>query len=89
MQIVIDESLLKRAQKLSGLSDYKAVVEEALRVLIEKRQQINDVAGYLRTSDYAAFPRQKRHRQSACPGRYLGGMRVCMIESLCRFVLSR
>jgi hypothetical protein len=51
MQLAIDDSLLKRAQQLSGLSDYRAVVEEALRVLIEKRQQTNDVAGCL--SQYA------------------------------------
>jgi len=54
MQIAIDDSLLKRAQQLSGLSDYRAVVEEALRVLIEKRQQTNDVAGCL--SQYARRP---------------------------------
>ncbi len=54
MQVAIDDSLLERAQALSCLSDYRVVVEEALRALIEKRQQQLDVAGCL--SKYAHQP---------------------------------
>lgn len=54
MNIVIDDNLLERAQQISGLPDYRAVVEAALRALIEKQQKPTDVAGSL--SRYARRP---------------------------------
>ena len=37
--IVIDDELLRRARDLSGLPTKKAVVEEALRTLVQLREQ--------------------------------------------------
>lgn len=37
--IVIDDTLMERAKKTTGLPTKKAVVEEALRVLIRTKQQ--------------------------------------------------
>ncbi len=54
MQVVIDDNLMKTAQQLSGLSDCRTVIEESLRLFIEKQQQANDVAGSL--SHYARSP---------------------------------
>ena len=51
-QVTIDDNLLQRAQQASGLANYRAVVEEALRILIEKRT--HDVAGCLQ--QYAHRP---------------------------------
>lgn len=38
--IVIDDELMIQAQRLTGISTKKAVVEEALRLLIRIQQQI-------------------------------------------------
>lgn len=38
--IVIDEKLMTQAQNLTGITTKKAVVEEALRLLIRIQQQI-------------------------------------------------
>lgn len=39
--IVLNDALVKQAQKLSGLKTKKAVVEEGLRVLIRMHRQRN------------------------------------------------
>ena len=38
--IVIDDDLMTQAMEISGLSTKKAVVEEALKLLIQMRQQL-------------------------------------------------
>jgi Arc/MetJ family transcription regulator len=37
--IVIDENLIQRAKKLTGLTTKRAIVEEALKTLIRTREQ--------------------------------------------------
>jgi len=37
--IVIDDELMERAQKITGINTKRAVVEEALRTLIQMREQ--------------------------------------------------
>ena len=37
--IVLDDKLIRRAKKVTGLSTKRAVVEEALRVLVRLREQ--------------------------------------------------
>lgn len=54
MQITIDDSLVQRAQDLTGLSDVQSVIEESLRLLIEQRKPVQDVGGCL--SRYAHRP---------------------------------
>lgn len=54
MQITIDDHLVQRVQDLTGLSDVRSIVEESLRLLVEQRQPIEDVAGCL--SRYAHHP---------------------------------
>ena len=39
--IVIDDSLMKAAMELSGLTTKKAVVDEALRLFVKIKQQIH------------------------------------------------
>ena len=48
--IVIDEALIREAQKLSALSTKKAVVDEALRTLIrlKKQEEILSLRGKIR-----------------------------------------
>lgn len=48
--IAIDDELMKQALELSGLQTKKAVVEEALRTLIQikKQHQIRSLRGKLR-----------------------------------------
>ena len=48
--IVIDDNLMKQALELSGLNTKKAVVEEALKLLIhmEKQIAIRDLRGKLK-----------------------------------------
>lgn len=45
--IVIDDKLLKEAQKLTNISTKKAIVDEALRFLIafKKRKPLSDIIG--------------------------------------------
>ncbi|MEA3641190.1 MAG: type II toxin-antitoxin system VapB family antitoxin [Lamprobacter sp.] len=54
MQVMIDDDLVRRAQELTGLSDVHAIVEHSLRLMIEQRQPLEDVAGGL--SRYAHHP---------------------------------
>ncbi len=37
--IIIDDELMERAQKITGINTKRAVVEEALRTLIQMREQ--------------------------------------------------
>ncbi len=47
--IVLDESLISRARQLTGLSTKRAVVEEALRLLIQmyEQEQVKNLRGKL------------------------------------------
>lgn len=54
MQVTIDDHLVRRAQDLTGRSDIQSIVEESLRLLIEQRQPVGDVAGCL--NRYAQHP---------------------------------
>jgi len=48
--IVLDDELLERARKLTGLTTKRAVVEEALRLLVKLREQegVRSLRGRLR-----------------------------------------
>ena len=48
--IVIDEKLIGQAKRLTGLKTKRAVVEEALRTLIQLKEQsqVRDLRGQLR-----------------------------------------
>mgnify|MGYP002622873054 CR=1 FL=1 len=47
--IVLDDKLVERAQELTGLKTKRAVVEEALRVMIQLKEQalVRDLRGKL------------------------------------------
>jgi Arc/MetJ family transcription regulator len=48
--IVIDEDVMARAKELTGLSSKRAVVDEALRTLVDLREQegVRELRGALR-----------------------------------------
>jgi len=48
--IVLDDELLERARRLTGLTTKRAVVEEALRLLVKLREQegVRSLRGRLR-----------------------------------------
>ncbi len=60
--IVIDDELMVQAQALTGLDTKKAVVDEALRLLIQKYQQqsVRDLRGKLRWEGNLAAMREDR-----------------------------
>lgn len=60
--IVIDEELMAQAQMLTGLSTKKAVVDEALRLLIQKYEQqtVRQLRGKLRWEGDLADMREAR-----------------------------
>ncbi len=60
--IVIDDELMVQAQQLTGLDTKKAVVDEALRLLIQKYQQqsVRDLRGKLRWEGNLAKMREDR-----------------------------
>jgi Arc/MetJ family transcription regulator len=47
--IVLDDKLVERAQELTGLKTKRAVVEEALRIMIQLKEQalVRDLRGKL------------------------------------------
>ena len=51
--IDLDQELVREAQRLTGMPTKRAVVHEALRVLIEvrKRRQLSEIAGKIRFAD--------------------------------------
>ncbi len=66
--IEIDDALLRKAIRLSGLTTKKAVVEAALRLLIQTRSQTSplDVKGAelkVSTTDLVAIRRKGRERK--------------------------
>jgi Arc/MetJ family transcription regulator len=66
--IDIDDSLMRKAMRLSGLTTKKAVVEAALRLLIQTHSQASplDVKGVklsVPTADLVAIVRKGRERQ--------------------------
>ncbi len=60
--IVIDDELMVQAQALTGLDTKKAVVDEALRLLIQKYQQqsVRDLRGKLRWEGNLTAMREDR-----------------------------
>jgi Arc/MetJ family transcription regulator len=50
INVVIDEGLIEKAKKYSGLSTKKAVIEEALRfyVRLKAQEQLRDLRGKLK-----------------------------------------
>lgn len=60
--IVIDDQLMSQAQTLTGLTTKKAVIEEALRLLIMKyeQQQVRQLRGKLRWEGDLAEMREGR-----------------------------
>ncbi len=60
--IVIDDELMVQAQALTGLETKKAVVDEALRLLIQKYQQqsVRDLRGKLQWEGSLADMREDR-----------------------------
>jgi Arc/MetJ family transcription regulator len=64
--IVIDEELIREAQKLTSLPTKKAVVDEALRTLIrlKKQQGILSLRGKIRWRGDLSVSRLGRHRAS-------------------------
>ena len=60
--IVIDDELMVQAQALTGLETKKAVVDEALRLLIQKYQQqsVRDLRGKLHWEGSLADMREDR-----------------------------
>jgi Arc/MetJ family transcription regulator len=65
--IEIDDALMRKAMRLSGLTTKKAVVEAALRLLIQTRSQASplDVKGVklkVPTADLVAIVREGRER---------------------------
>jgi Arc/MetJ family transcription regulator len=66
--IDIDDALMRKAMRLSGLTTKKAVVEAALRLLIQAHSQASplDVKGVklrVPTADLVAIVRKGRERQ--------------------------
>jgi len=66
--IDIDDALMRKAMRLSGLTTKKAVVEAALRLLIQTHSQASplDVKGVklkVPTADLVAIVRKGRERQ--------------------------
>jgi Arc/MetJ family transcription regulator len=66
--IDIDDALMRKAMRLSGLTTKKAVVDAALRLLIQTYSQASplDAEGVklkLRTADLVAIVRKGRRRQ--------------------------
>jgi Arc/MetJ family transcription regulator len=60
--IILDETLIERAQKLTGIKTKRAVVQEALRTLILLREQaeVRPFRGKLRWEGDLAEMRQSR-----------------------------
>ena len=60
--IVLDESLIQRAQKLTGIKTKRAIVQEALRTLILLREQaeVRQFRGKLKWSGDLDAMRQSR-----------------------------
>jgi len=51
--IDLDDDLVREAQRLTGMGTKRAVVHEALRVLVEvrKRRKLSEIAGKIRFAD--------------------------------------
>jgi Arc/MetJ family transcription regulator len=65
--IDIDDTLMRKAMRLSGLTTKKAVVEAALRLLIQTHSKASplDVKGVkfkVSTADFVAIVRKRRER---------------------------
>lgn len=62
--IVLDEELVKRAKSLTGIKTTRALVDEALRTLIQLRQQeqVRELRGRLRWEGDLAELREARQR---------------------------
>lgn len=60
--IVLDEALVERAKSLTGIKTTRALVDEALRVLIQLRQQgqVRDLRGQLHWEGDLAALREGR-----------------------------
>jgi Arc/MetJ family transcription regulator len=60
--IVLDENLIERAQKLTGIKTKRAVVQEALRTLILLREQaeVRNLRGKLKWEGNLDEQRQSR-----------------------------
>lgn len=64
--VVLDESLVEKAKALTGIKTTRAVIDEALRVLIQRRaqNQVRDLRGQMPWEDDLAVLRE------ACVGAY-------------------
>lgn len=60
--IVLDDDLMNRAQELTGLKTKRAVVEEALRLLIRlyEQEQVRSLRGTLHWEGNLAQTREER-----------------------------
>ena len=68
--IVLDEQLVEQAKSLTGIRTTRALVDEALRVLIQLRQQgqVRDFRGQLRWEADLASMREDRARYQVSEG---------------------
>jgi len=60
--VVLDESLVERAKTLTGIKTTRAVIDEALRLLVQLREQgqVRDLRGRLRWEGDLAALRESR-----------------------------
>ena len=64
--IVLDEDLIERARRLTGLKTKRAVIHEALRTLIQLREQaeVRDLRGKIHWEGNLDSLRQRRIQDS-------------------------
>jgi Arc/MetJ family transcription regulator len=62
--VVLDESLVAQAKQLTGIKTTRAIIDEALRTLVQLRQQqkIRDLRGRLQWEGDLAALREARSR---------------------------